>query len=87
MLESHDQGIVLILLENFFILNENLLESFHFSRFNAVYDLEIRREWLLKVRLIEDLSVWNISHEKLNDNLELLNLYPKSLGSVVWSSS
>ena len=87
MLKSHDQGIVLILLENFLILSENFLEGIHVSGFHTVYDLEIWGKWLLQEGLREDLSVWNFSHQQLNDNLEFLNLNSKSFGSNLWSSS
>jgi len=87
VLKSHDQGIVLILLENFLVLGENFLEGIHVSGFHTVYDLEIWGKWLLQEGLREDLSVWNFSHQQLNDNLEFLNLNSKSFGSNLWSSS
>ena len=62
MLKSHDEGIVLILLEYFLVFCEDLLEGVHISRLHTVYNLEVWGKWLLQEGLGEDLSVWDLSH-------------------------
>jgi len=37
--------------------------------------------------LTEDLSVWNLTHKKFDNNLELLNLNSESFSSNFWSFS
>ena len=87
MLQSHDQSVVFVSDENFLILNQDLLESFHVTRLYAVDDLEVGRKWLLEERLGEDLSVWNFTHQELNNDLEFLNLNSKSFGPDLRSFS
>lgn len=40
-------------------------------------DLEVGQEGLAHARLAEDGAIGNISHEKLHDNHQLLNLQPQ----------
>ena len=87
MLQSHYESVVLIRDENLLVLNQDLLESVHISRLYAVDDLEVRRQWLLEERLGEDLSVWNFTHQELNNNLEFLNLNSEGFGPNLWSFS
>lgn len=87
MLQSHDESVVLVSDEDFFILNQDLLESVHVSRLYAVDNLEVWRKWFLEERLGEDLSVWNFTHKELNNNLEFLNLNSEGFGPDLWSFS
>lgn len=87
VLQSHDESVVLISNEDFLILNQDLFESVHVSRLYAVDDLEVWGQWLLEERLGEDLSVWNFTHEELNNDLEFLNLNSEGFGTNLWSFS
>jgi len=87
VLESHNEGVILICFENGFVFSDNTLEVLHVSRFDTVHNLEIWRKWFLKERLTEDLSVWNLSHKQFNNNLKFLNLNSESFGSYFWSFS
>jgi hypothetical protein len=87
VLQPHDQGVVLVLLEHFLVLCEDLLERFHVSGLHAVHNLEVRRERLLQERLGKDLPVGNFSHKELNNDLQLLDLDPESFRSDFWASS
>ena len=47
MLESHDQSVVFVGDEDFFVLVQNLLEGVHISRLYAVDNLEVWGQRLL----------------------------------------
>lgn len=81
VLQSHDQGVVLVGDEDLLVLGQNLLEGVHVSRFYAVDDLEVWGQRLLEEGLGEDLSVRNFTHEKLDDNLEFLDLDSEGFGA------
>lgn len=83
MSKSQNQWIVLVISEHFFVSGQDFLEGCHITWLDAVDDLEIWREWLLKVCLREDLPVWNLSHHQLHDDSQLLNLDSKSLSSYI----
>jgi len=87
MFKSHNERVILICFKNSLVLLYDSLELIHVSRFDTVYNLEIWRKWLLKERLTEDLSVWNLSHEQFNNNLKFLNLDSESFCSYFWSFS
>jgi hypothetical protein len=87
VLESHNERVILISFEDSFVLFNDGFELIHLSRFDTVNNLEIWRKRFLEERLTEDLSVWNLSHEKFNDNLKFLNLDSESFSSYFWSFS
>ena len=87
MLQSHNEAVVLVLTENLFIFDYDFFESFHVTWFNAIDNLEVWWKWFLEISLRENLSVWNFSHQELDNNLKLLNLDSESFGSNFWTFS
>ena len=74
MLESHDQSEHLISLEKLLVLVNQLLELIHVSLLHCVDDLEVWVKGLLEILLREDLTIWNLSHEELHNQEQLLHL-------------
>ena len=85
--KTEDKWVIFVVDENLLVFLYNLIESSHVSWFNAVDNLEIWWKWLLEERLWENLSVWNISHEQLNNYLKLLDLNSECLCSNFWTLS
>ena len=63
------------------VLGKKGLEVIHVTRLNACYDLIVGEELLFEIGVGKDLTIGNISHQKLNDNLKLHDLKSECLGS------
>ncbi len=68
-------------MEEGLILGQKGLEVLHVSRLYTSDNLVVREEMLLKIRIREDLSVRDISHQKLSDDLKLNDLKSEGLSS------
>ena len=69
MLEPLNKRVSLILFEKFFIFIDDSLEGIHITRFDTIDNLEVWLKRSLQELLQENLSVWNLTHKKLNYNL------------------
>jgi hypothetical protein len=81
MLQAKDKGQDSVGLEHTLILLDDLLELFHITLLDSAHDLEVGVQRLLEVRLRENLSVWDLTHEQLNDKVELLYLETEAKGA------
>ena len=52
-----------------------------------MHNLIVWEEVLLEVFVAEDGTVWDLSHQKLNDDKQLLSLDAESSGTNLWSFS
>ena len=85
MPQTLDQGQVLICLEETLVLGQKGLEVVHVSGLDTGDDLVVGEEGLLEVWVREDLSVRDVSHEQLDDHLELQDLGAEGLGADLWT--
>ena len=69
MSQSLDESKVLLCLEKSLIFLQKCLESVHISRLHAGDDLIIGQESLLEVGVREHLSIRDITHQKLDNDL------------------
>lgn len=81
MSESLNQVQVLISLEEFLVLDQMRFESIHISLLDACNDLIIGEECLLVVRVWENLTIGDISHKELSNNLKLKDLNTEGFSS------
>ena len=55
-------------LEHFLVTCHQGIESFHVTLLDEVHDLIVGEQILLEIFLIEDLSVWDLTHQKFNND-------------------
>lgn len=69
-----NQGEIFVSMEKGLILDQKGLEVLHVARLDTSNNLIVRKKLLLEVGVREDLSVGNVTHQKLSNHLKLNNL-------------
>jgi hypothetical protein len=82
-----DQGKVLVSLEERLVLDQQRLESIHVTMLHTRHDLVVGKQGLLEIGIGEDLTVGDVSHKQLHNDLELGYLDAEGLGSDLWTLS
>ena len=83
--ETMDQGQDSINFEHVRKALHVRIEPIHVTLLHKVHDLVVGVEVLREVLLVEDLSVRNLTHEKLNDDEQLLSVDAEAHGADLWS--
>lgn len=83
--KSQNQSVVLVSLEQSFILLQDPLKSLHIPLFDTRHYFIVWSQWLLIVCLRKDLPVRNLSHQQLYYNQQFLNVNPEPLSPTLWS--